>query len=36
MLNWIIKLSLKNRLLVCVLAVALLVIGGRVLEPAAD
>jgi cobalt-zinc-cadmium resistance protein CzcA len=32
MLNWIINFSLKNRLLVCVLATALLVIGGRSLS----
>ncbi|MBI5384453.1 MAG: efflux RND transporter permease subunit [Verrucomicrobia bacterium] len=32
MLNWIINFSLKNRLLVCVLAVALVVIGGRSLS----
>ena len=32
MLNWIINFSLKNRLLVCVLAVALVVIGGRALS----
>ena len=29
MLNWLIDFSLKNRLLVCVLALALVVIGGR-------
>jgi cobalt-zinc-cadmium resistance protein CzcA len=29
MLNWLINFSLNNRLLVCVLAVALVVIGGR-------
>ncbi len=29
MLNWIINFSLKNRVLVCVLAVALVVVGGR-------
>ncbi len=32
MLNWIIQASLKNRLLVCVLAAALIVIGGRSLS----
>ncbi|MCC6356450.1 MAG: efflux RND transporter permease subunit [Verrucomicrobiae bacterium] len=32
MLNWIINFSLKNRLLVCVLALALVVIGGRTLS----
>jgi cobalt-zinc-cadmium resistance protein CzcA len=32
MLNWLINFSLKNRLLVCVLATALLVIGGRSLS----
>ena len=32
MLNWLIKSSLNNRLLVCVLAVALVVIGGRSLS----
>jgi cobalt-zinc-cadmium resistance protein CzcA len=32
MLNWIINFSLKNRLLVCVLALALVVIGGRSLS----
>jgi len=32
MLNWIINFSLKNRLLVCVLAAALVVIGGRSLS----
>jgi cobalt-zinc-cadmium resistance protein CzcA len=32
MLNWIINFSLKNRLLVCVLAAALVVIGGRALS----
>ena len=32
MLNWLIRTSLKNRLLVCVLAVALIVVGGRSLE----
>jgi heavy metal efflux system protein len=32
MLNWIIQESLKNRLLVCVLAAALIVIGGRSLS----
>jgi cobalt-zinc-cadmium resistance protein CzcA len=32
MLNWIIDFSLKNRLLVCILAVALIVIGGRTLS----
>ncbi len=32
MLNWIIDFSLKNRVLVCVLAVALVVIGGRALS----
>jgi cobalt-zinc-cadmium resistance protein CzcA len=32
MLNWIINFSLKNRLLVCVMAIALLVIGGRSLS----
>lgn len=32
MLNWIITFSLKNRLLVCVLAAALVVIGGRTLS----
>ncbi len=31
MLNWIIDFSLKNRLLVCILAVVLLLIGGRAL-----
>ncbi|MBM3890488.1 MAG: hypothetical protein FJ388_15355, partial [Verrucomicrobia bacterium] len=31
MLNWIINVSLRNRLLVCVLAVMLIVIGGRAL-----
>ena len=29
MLNWIIQISLKNRLLVCALATALVLIGGR-------
>ncbi len=29
MLNWLVQTSLKNRLLVCVLALALIVIGGR-------
>lgn len=29
MLNWLINASLKNRLLVCVLAVVLIVVGGR-------
>jgi len=29
MLDWLIKFSLKNRLLVCVFAVALIVVGGR-------
>ena len=29
MLNWLIRISLKNRLLVCVLAVALVALGGR-------
>ena len=32
MLNWLIQVSLKNRLLVCVLAAALIVIGGRSLS----
>jgi len=32
MLNWIIDFSLKNRLLVCIMAVALVVIGGRTLS----
>jgi cobalt-zinc-cadmium resistance protein CzcA len=32
MLNWLIKSSLNNRLLVCVLAVALVIIGGRSLS----
>jgi cobalt-zinc-cadmium resistance protein CzcA len=32
MLNWIIRTSLKNRLLVCVLAGALIVVGGRSLS----
>jgi cobalt-zinc-cadmium resistance protein CzcA len=32
MLNWIIDFSLKNRLLVCILAVALVVVGGRTLS----
>jgi cobalt-zinc-cadmium resistance protein CzcA len=32
MLNWIINFSLKNRLLICVLAAALVVIGGRALS----
>ncbi len=32
MLNWIISVSLKNRLLICVLAVALVVLGGRTLS----
>ena len=32
MLNWIISFSLKNRLLVCILALGLLVIGGRALS----
>ncbi len=32
MLNWLIQTSLKNRLLVCVLAVALIVVGGRSLS----
>jgi heavy metal efflux system protein len=32
MLNWLVQTSLKNRLLVCVLALALLVIGGRSLS----
>jgi cobalt-zinc-cadmium resistance protein CzcA len=32
MLNWLIKTSLNNRLLVCVLALALIVIGGRSLS----
>jgi cobalt-zinc-cadmium resistance protein CzcA len=32
MLNWIITFSLKNRLLVCILALVLLVIGGRSLS----
>jgi cobalt-zinc-cadmium resistance protein CzcA len=32
MLNWLIKSSLNNRLLVCVLALALIVIGGRSLS----
>lgn len=31
MLNWIIDFSLKNRLLVCILAVVLFIIGGRAL-----
>src|SRR5512135_1620718 len=31
MLNWIINLSLRNRLLVCILALALVVVGGRTL-----
>jgi len=32
MLNWLINFSLKNRLLVCILAAVLLVIGGRSLS----
>jgi heavy metal efflux system protein len=32
MLNWLIRISLKNRLLVCVLALALVVIGARCLR----
>ncbi|HXJ76794.1 MAG TPA: efflux RND transporter permease subunit, partial [Candidatus Dormibacteraeota bacterium] len=32
MLNWIISFSLKNRLLVCVLVAALIVVGGRTLS----
>ncbi|MCG3148342.1 MAG: Cobalt-zinc-cadmium resistance protein CzcA [Verrucomicrobiae bacterium] len=32
MLNWIIDFSLKNRLLVCLLAVGLVVVGGRALS----
>src|SRR3990172_7658092 len=32
MLNWIIAFSLRNRLLVCLLAVALVAIGGRALS----
>ena len=32
MLNWLINFSLKNRLLVCVLALGLVVIGGRSLS----
>jgi heavy metal efflux system protein len=32
MLNWLIKTSLQNRLLVCVLAAALIVVGGRSLS----
>lgn len=32
MLNWLITLSLKNRLLVCLLAMALLIVGGRSLS----
>lgn len=32
MLNWIIDFSLKNRLLVCIMAAALVVIGGRTLS----
>ncbi len=32
MLNWIIQCSLKNRLLVCVLTAALVVVGGRSLS----
>jgi len=32
MLNWLIKVSLANRLLVCVLAVALLIIGAQCLR----
>src|SRR5512136_1956309 len=32
MLNWIIQASLRNRLLVCVLAGALIVVGGRALS----
>src|SRR5512139_3627550 len=32
MLNWIINFSLKNRLLICVLALGLAVIGGRTLS----
>ena len=32
MLNWIIDVSLKNRLVVCLLALALVVIGGRALS----
>lgn len=32
MLNWIIDFSLRNRLLVCILAVAIVVIGGRALS----
>src|SRR5512136_2414660 len=32
MLNWLIRTSLKNRLLVCVLAAVLIVIGGRSLS----
>jgi heavy metal efflux system protein len=31
MLNWLVQTSLKNRLLVCVLALALIVVGGRAL-----
>ena len=36
MLNWLITTSLKNRLLVCVLAAVLIVVGGRSLEHPAD
>src|SRR5512139_1817500 len=32
MLNWIISFSLRHRLLICVLAAALVVIGGRTLS----
>src|SRR5512146_3159698 len=32
MLNWLIKTSLKNRLLVCVLTAGLVVVGGRSLS----
>jgi cobalt-zinc-cadmium resistance protein CzcA len=32
MLNWIISFSLKNRMLVCVLAAGLIVVGGRALS----
>jgi cobalt-zinc-cadmium resistance protein CzcA len=32
MLNWIIEVSLKNRLLVCLLAAGLVIVGGRALS----
>src|SRR5512140_263460 len=32
MLNWLIRTSLKNRLLICVVAAALIVVGGRSLS----